>query len=331
MTLSSATRTAAVIALLAHSPVLAQDGGQHAEQTVLQIATAAAVPTFVPAVGVPSRPETTWMTPAAHDGSWTAYGTKIWTYVHTTTVQPAMNLARNSGEWIASSTSAAASAAQDAGQWLATNATTVVFTVQDGGGWVVTSSSSALNSAVETASATYASLTAMGNWSTGIVKQVESHLRGDGNSEFALLVKDSGFALANIRVEVGIIPELAVEFRHERNITADEDKAFQVKVSDYVKKSKGAVGYFEGLLLGRLAKASQYTGGMRISEVHIDVFPLPGLEVFFDPFRFEEEQTDMLIDAFQDAETDKTKLKALNDRVLKLEAVIATLKSVKVN
>ena len=160
------------------------------------------------------------------DGLWDA-GVEL---VHTTTVQPAMNVARSSGEWIASGTSAAAGAAQTASQWLAANATTIVITAQDTGPWVVTSSSSALNSAMDGCDENLQARCRW--WMTGrpsLVKEVENHLRADGTSEFAMLVKDSGFALANIRVEVGIIPELAVEFQHERSLTPEEVAAFKIQ------------------------------------------------------------------------------------------------------
>ena len=326
MNLSFATRAAAVIALLAYSPVQAQEAGQRIDQAAVRVATASE-PTFVPVVGVPMRAENTWTAPSGHDTSWTAYGMRVWSFVHTTTVQPAIDLARTSGEWIAMGSSAAAGAAQNAGQWLAANATTVVITAQDTGEWVVSSSSLALNTAVDTASKTFSALSSLDDWSVKLVREVENHLRADNTSEFTLLIKESGFVLANIKVEIGIIPELAVEFRHERDLNPEEGTAFKTKVQEYVKKSTGTIAYFEGLLLRRLANAGEYTGGMRISEIHVDVFPLPGMEVFFDPFRFEQQQTEMLAEAYELAEKEENTVKALKERLVKLEALVAGLKS----
>jgi hypothetical protein len=319
------TRAVALIVLLVNAPVMAQDAGRQADPTGL-LMTAASVAAVIPVANPAMMSDRVETAPAWHSIPLAAHTDRIWSFVHTTTVQPAMNLARDSGEWIVSNSSAAVAVAQSASQWLAANAKTMVFSVQDTGEWVVTRSGAALDSAFDAAAGTLSSLTAVEDWSANLVREVESRLRSDGTSEFAILIKESGFALTNIKVGVGIIPELVVEFRHERRLTPDEITAFRTKVDDYARKSAWPVGYFEGLLLRQLSKAGEYSGGMRISELHVDVFPLPGLAVFFDPFRYEEEQNKMLVDAYAAAEADGKSVTSIQERIAKLESAIAALK-----
>jgi hypothetical protein len=314
-------RAIALIALLANAPVLAQDAGQQAPSPELQVAAVceSAATAALTSEAIEAKPA--WHSTAVVD-----HGHRIWRFVHAKTVQPAINLAWYSGEWIASSSNAAIIAAQNAGVSLHENAKVVASAAYDMGEQVASSTSAALDSAVDTASSTINSLAAVGEWSVHIVKEVESHLRGDGTSEFAMLIRESGFALANIKVGVGIIPELTVEFRHERNLDPAELTAYKVHVQNYAQKSSGPVGYFEALLLNKLAKAGEYSGGMRISELHIDVFPLPSMEVYFDPFRYEEEQNKMLVEALTLAEMEQKAAHTITDRIARLEAAVAALR-----
>ncbi len=393
MTPAFSAKAAALIALLANGPALAESDGRLAAASAMDIAAPvaeAAIAAGSSAMHLAAPVSEGAITAGAHAAG-AGEGTEvkfakpsteplathkdgIAHFVHTTTIQPIIRVARDVGEWIASSSSAAAIAAQNTGQWIAESSNCVasaardtsewiasssnrallalqdmekwaaatasaarntsdwvaakssaaVSTTQDTGAWIATNTSAAASVAIGAASHTFGGLSLLEDWSVSIIKQVENHLRADPDSEFAVLVKESGFVLADVKVGVGIIPELAVTFRHEEDLTPEELHAFKANVEAYVKKAPGPVGYFEGLLLRRLLKAGEYSGGMRISEVHVDVFPLPGLEVFFDPFSFEEDQKKMLVDAYGMAKEEKGDLKSIEDRIAKIEAMLST-------
>jgi hypothetical protein len=142
------------------------------------------------------------------------------------------------------------------------------------------------------------------------------------NQEFQALMRESGFVMANVKVGLGVIPELDVEFRHERALTPEERAAFKAKVDAYVSKAPMPLSYFEKLLLRRLSKAGEMSEGMRISELHIDLVPLPGIQLFFDPLRFEEEQNKMIQDAYDFSKTGQKSLTSIEERVSKIEAMV---------
>lgn len=245
---------------------------------------------------------------AQQTGEWVATGANA-----------VMHAAQNSGELVATGSNAAVSAAQDAGQWIAGGTQSAMVAAQNTGEWVVASTGAALGATAGAVSAAVSSVTVLEDWSIGLVKKLENHLRADG--ELALLMRESGFVLSNIKVGVGIIPELDVEFRHERTLSREEIAAYKTKVNNHVSKAPAPLSYFEKLLLRRLVKAGEMSSGMRISELHIDLVPLPGLEVFFDPLRFEEEQNRMLTEAHEFAKSGEKNLKSIEERISRIEAM----------
>jgi hypothetical protein len=393
MTPPLSTTVAALIAILANGPALAQSISQYAAANAAQIVapvaetaiaagpsamhitapvSEAAITAGANAAGAGEGTEVKFAKPSTEPMA--THNDGIGHFVHTTTIQPIMKMTRYVGEWIASSSDAAAiaakntsqwiaasshcvvSAARDTSEWIASSSSAAVLalqdierwaaasasaargtsdwvaakssaavsTAQDTGTWIATSSSAAVNTAIDAASHTFSGFSTMEDWSISVIKHVENHLRADPTSEFSVLLKESGFVLADVKVGVGVIPELAVTFRHEVDLTPEQLQAFKAKVDAYVSEAPGPVGYFEGLLLRRLLKAGEYSGGMRISEVHVDIFPLPGLEVFFDPFSIEEEQNKMLVDAYDMAKEEKGDLKSIEDRIAKIEAILVT-------
>jgi hypothetical protein len=275
-----------------------------------------------------------WIASGSNAAAIAAKNTSQWIAESSNSV---VNAARNTSDWIASSSNAVvlafqdaekwaaerASAARNTSEWVASNSSAAVFAAQDTGEWIAASSGAAISLVIDAASHTFHTFAALEDWSANIVRQVESHLRADPTSEFAVLVRESGFALTDVKVGVGLIPDLTVEFRRERNLDPTESQAFKTRVDAYARNAAGPVGYFEGLLLRRLLKAGEYSGGMRISEVHVDVFPLPGLQVFFDPFGFEEEENKMLVDAYDMAQAETTDLKSIEERISKIEAMLS--------
>jgi len=377
------TKTATLILLLANSSVFAQDADQPAAVSAAQIAAPVSEPAIAAGAGAASTSEETAIIfgPSVDLPSYPLEPPtdSISHFLHATTIEPVMSVARYAGDWIASGSGAAAFALQDAGRWVASGSNCVAsaarnlsewfvsssnaaaLALQDTGKWVASNASAAgitgdwiasgssaavfaardtrewvsknagaaVNSAVDAASATVGGLMIFEGWSVDLVKEIESHLRADGTSEFHRLVNESGFALSDVKVGVGIIPELAVEFRHERDLTPAEIQALQIKIDDHTRTASGVVGYFEALVLRRLLKAGEYSGGMRISEVHVNLFPLPGLDMLFDPFHFEKEQNEMLADAYNLSKADSQSLKVIEDRISKIETVLPALQDKK--
>lgn len=259
--------------------------------------------------------------------SFYVYKDQVEQFLHARAISPMMRWAKHTGEWISSSSGAIADAARTGGEWAGSYWTMAMVSAQNAGERIVSGSYSLIDGASAAASSAFSSVTLLEDWSAKLVKKVESHLHADDNDQFAALIKQSGFMLADVKVGVGIIPELALEFRHERDLTPAETEAFRNNIEDYTKTTSGPVSYFEGLLLRNLSKAGEYSGDVRISEVHIDVFPLPGLELFFDPLRYEEEKDKMLFEAYNLTQFEKKKLKSIEDRISKIETRLSEPKS----
>jgi hypothetical protein len=264
-----------------------------------------------------------WIASNANAAALAAQNASDWVAVN---ANAAVSAAQASGDWIALNANAATAAAQNAGQWVTVNANAAVSAAQETGDWIVFNTKVAVNSAVGTAD-NIRELMAVEDWSAALVREVANHWRVNRESEFANLIRESGFVLMNIKVGVDLLPELDVEFRHERNLEPDEIAAFRGKVQEYGKKYSGPVGYLEALVLRRLLKAGEYSGDLRISEVHIDLLPVPGLEVFFDPLNYETEQDQMLSEAYEMAKVEGKELKNIHERILKLESMLARPKS----
>ena len=258
-----------------------------------------------------------WITSNAQAAALATQNASQWVATQTDAV---VLTVQETGQWVVAYSNAAAAAAQDAGQWITVSTNAVV---QDTGDWISSRSSAAANTVLAAASAAAGNLAVMEGWSEGLVKEMENRLRAHESSEFGALVKESGFTLTNIKVEIGLIPGLDAEFRHERDLTPAEMEVFRAKVVAYTSKASGVSGFFEGILLRKLLRAGEYSDTARISDIHINVLPLPALEVFFDPFRYEEQQEKMLDQAYDFAQSGASDLKSLHERLAKIEAMLA--------
>jgi hypothetical protein len=251
-------------------------------------------------------------------GDWLASGSDI-----------VVTATRDAGDWISSSSGFVETASRDAREWIASGSGNMMAVAQDASDWITSSSSEIMGAAVGTASTTFSGLTPYGDWSEGLVKQIEDHLRADGTSKFAQLVEESGFSLTNIKVGMGIIPVLDIEFEHERNLTPAEKATFIKHIDEYTSTRPGVVGFFEGMLLNRLLKAGEFSDRMRISQIHINAFPLPALDIFFDPLRHEEMQNKMIDDAYEFTKTGTKKLNTIEERISEIETRLSTPNDVK--
>lgn len=350
--------TIAVLALIANHPAFAQDIRLHAWADGQQTATPSTETIYVgePAnvIDVTDPLMGYWLmqrmsTPERCEG-------KLSKLVLMTT-EPITSLMQSSGEWagkwLGSTASVVALAADNAGQWVTTNTGVIVVAVQDtgqwaasrsaefavmawdagqwitvntdlavrgAGEWISVNSKAAASSLGEAASAFAGEWIVVENWSQSVIKEVERRLRAKDVGEFSTLLKESGFVLTNINVGVGLIPKLDVAFKHERNLSPEEIDEFRKKTDEYSDKSKGIVGFVEAVLLKKLLKAGEYSGVARISEIKIDLFPLPDLEVSFDPLRFQEGQEKMLVEAYDFSQSGAQDLMSLHERLLKIEA-----------
>lgn len=239
--------------------------------------------------------------------------------------------AENASQWVTTNTGVVVMAVQDTGQWAASRSTEFAVMARDAGQWVTDSTDSAVRGAGEwisvssnaAASAFAGEWIIIEDWSESVIKEVERHLRADDTSDFSKLLKESGFVLTNINIGVGIIPKLDVAFKHERNLSIEEMDTFRKNIEEYSNKSGGIVGFIEVVLLKKLLKAGEYSGAARISEIKINLFPLPDLEVSFDPLHFQEGQEKMLDEAYGFSQSGAQDIKSMHERLLKIEAHIS--------
>jgi hypothetical protein len=344
------TKTAALILLLTNSSAFAQTADQPAAASAAQIAAPVSEPAATAGAGAASASEETAIIfgPSVDLPSYAsdAPADSVSQFLRATTVEPVIRAARYAGEWISSGSDAAVFALQGAGRWVASGSNCVaraagtmsewvasgssaaVFAARNTGDWVSTNSIAAVNLAVDTATSV-SSLTIFENWSGNLVKKIENHLRGEGAGAFHHLILESGFALTDVQVGVGIIPDLTVNFRHVRNLTPAESEVIKTKIDAHARAAPGIIGFFEAIVLRRLLKAGQYTGGMRISEVHVSLFPLPDLEVLFDPFSYENDKNQKIAGADSLSKADSQSLKAIEDRVSKIETILPALQNQK--
>lgn len=222
-------------------------------------------------------------------------------------------------EWLSSGASFVTTAAYDASEWISEKSQDVAETAQETADWIASETTIAASAATGTVNEALDGLWILEDWSEEFVKGVKEKLLEDKTSEFAKLVSESGFVVSSVVVGVGMIPSLDVEFRHERDLSPEEFAAFKKKVEEYAKSS-GLMGYLETVLLRNLARAGELTGGLRISELHVDLFPFPGLALLFDPFNVEKKRDEMLFNADEFARKHGSEVDALIRRIEKLEA-----------
>ncbi|HKJ62484.1 MAG TPA: hypothetical protein VKA94_10925 [Hyphomicrobiales bacterium] len=234
---------------------------------------------------------------------------------------------RNAYGWLSTRTSFMANAAYDATDWVSQKSQNLGASAQETTYWIATNSKAAATAAVGTLTSAIDGISIMGNWSTGFVDEIKKRLIEDKTSEFAKLISKSGFSLKSVVVGVGLIPELDVEFRHERDLTPEELAAFEKQVDDYAEKVFGPIGYLETVLLRNLARAGELSNDLRIGELHMDLFPFPGLVFHFDPFEFEMKHDEMIENANAKTKVDAWRIRALEQRISKLEAEVAAARS----
>lgn len=230
-------------------------------------------------------------------------------------------------EWLSARGSFVTTAAYGASEWISEASQDVVETAQEATDWIGTETTIAAHAATGTVNEALDGLWILEDWSEEFVDEVKKKLQEDKTSEFAKLVSESGFVVSNVVVGVGIIPSLDVVFRHERDLSPEELTAFQQKVTEHAEKSSGLIGYLETVLLRNLTRASQLSGGLRISELHVDLFPFPGLALLFDPFHVEKQRDDMLFSADEFTKNHASEISALEQRIDKLEAELAAART----
>lgn len=317
-----------LIAMLAGSPALAQDGGYNSFGDGLRApipASEAAMAQAASLVGVRlagagNMTELT-VAPAVnrYNVSFAEYQDAMAQFVNTTAIAPMMRWAEVTGDWIAGHSNAVIVVARNSGEWVAARQGVAVDAVHNAKDWIALSSMKFANATVAAVSGAFGGIKLLEDWSLNLLHDVKTRLAPDGKSEFALLVRESGFVLADIKVGMGLIPELVASFRHERDLTPEEKRTFQQKIREYTAKTSGAVGYFEGILLRNLVRAGSYAGGVKISQVHVDIFPLPGLEVFFDPFSYEEARENMLKEAHDAISVHAARMGTIEGRIADIE------------
>jgi hypothetical protein len=241
--------------------------------------------------------------------------------------EDAATASQDAYEWLSARTSFMATAAYGATEWISETSQDVAETAQETTDWIAAETTIAAHAATGTVNEALDGLWILEDWSEEFVDEVKKKLQEDKTSDFAKLISESGFVLTNVVVGVGMIPSLDVEFRHERDLTPEELVAFQKKVIEHAEKSSGLMGYLETILLRNLARAGQLSGGLRIGELHVDLFPFPGLALLFDPFNVEKERDEMLFGADEFTRNHASEMGVLKQRIEKLEAELAAART----
>ena len=138
--------------------------------------------------------------------------------------------------------------------------------------------------------------------------------------EFAHLVDETGFAIADVKVGVGLIPELGMEFKHVRDLSPDELADAEIAIEEYTTGPDAKGGYLEAAILRSLVEAGKRAGDFDLNTVDIHLFPLPGLTLKFDPFDYEEHKALKLGEVLKRTEEGARADMRLEARTIELEA-----------
>lgn len=171
-----------------------------------------------------------------------------------------------------------------------------------------------------------AKVTSSAYWPYNIVDTFVDKMHGEEFVEFSELVNETGFALADIKVGIGIIPDLAVDFVHVRDLSDEEFSKINKLIDEHTSHEGGSLGYVESVILHNLAYAGRYAGNTELSAVRIKLFPLPGLVVKFDPFKHKAHYANKLKSTMELANVVKKAELKLEERLADIEKVISKLK-----
>lgn len=114
---------------------------------------------------------------------------------------------------------------------------------------------------------------------------------------FSDLVDQSGFAISNVELGIGIIPNINVHFTHTRDISEAEFRALEDEIRDYTSELGPVSGYIETTILQGLLEAARQTRGARLKGVGVTLFPLPAVRLNFDPFDFSDRGPSQVVSA----------------------------------
>ena len=256
-----------------------------------------------------------WVSETSRDLSETAQGMADWIAAH------------DPYEWLSASSSFMAATAHNTSEWVSETSQDLAEAAQETTDWIAAETTVAAQAATGHVDAALDGAWITHDWSQDFIDEVKKKLQEDKTSDFAKLVSASGFALTNVVVGVGLIPSLDVEFRHERDLSPEERAEFEKMIQAYAEKTSGLIGYLETILLRNLARAGKLSGGLRIGELHVDLFPLPGLDLFFDPFHVEKKRDEMLFSSDEHTRTYRAEFHVLEQRIKKLEAELAAIRS----
>lgn len=154
-------------------------------------------------------------------------------------------------------------------------------------------------------------------------RTVEDFVAGLGSGRFdtfAGLVDESGFAIADVKASVGLIPDLSVEFKHMRNLSDEEMAAVRLRIEAYTEELGPGVGYIERAILRSLVRVGDYAGDVDINAVIVHLFPFPGVSLRLDPFAFEDRRERRLIEALGVAMEDQAELDALRSELQAIQS-----------
>jgi|GEM_PF-5907633 len=139
-------------------------------------------------------------------------------------------------------------------------------------------------------------LAAIPGWPRRRLEAFVDALQSGEFGEFSELVNESGFTISYVRVRLGIIPSLSIEFTHMRDLTDQERAVVTQKIKDYTSQVGGAAGYIETTILQSLLQAGEQSEHVKLQTVLINLVPFPSIDLKFNPFEFHAYDLNELVD-----------------------------------
>ena len=148
------------------------------------------------------------------------------------------------------------------------------------------------------------------------------NMQGDDLHKFLDMVYHTGFSLADVELTASLLPHLSIYFEHERDLSEEEREEVMHKINAYIKEESNYAGYLEAVVLRTLVRAGKYSGEIDLKGAHIEVLPLPGLTLSFDPVRVTHRNKLRAEKSSQNASRALEEIAQLSKRLQRIEAEI---------
>lgn len=186
-------------------------------------------------------------------------------------------------------------------------------------GAIEDSFSSVNNALTASADGVYEAISLLSAVPNQLLNTVVADLNGEQFEEISHLINQSGFAISAVKVGLTLFPHAEVHFSHVRDLSPEELQAFESQIENFLEHHKSTVGYIEVALLRGLESAGRYAASSDLAGVRVHLFPLPGITAIFDPFDYEEEHANSIIEAVEQSASALELERELEMRLMNIE------------